>query len=473
MARYLANTGSQLQIFISVSKAMVCLRRVAANRGQLMPRLARPLFERRYLPYSDIELTPPDEQEDQLETLGAVVHEYVSHNTYLCGYKGSDLAQIRALEFVVWADVYLNTFVIQPTLKSAAPTTQTFQVHKVDVIFHHDVDTHAENLRIALATAAHVDADDLDIGPHKVRLAVQEQYLEGLAAIDDVVAVADIGFDKGSTQDVHEAFTGRVKKLYPLGKSTSGTTGHPDGHGTQVCSSVLGDGNPKSMGGRIRGVAAKSTLVVQSLLDGRGNLGGIPDDLTQLFIQPYNEDNARIHTNYWGSTSGRQLPYDASSSEIDRFVWEHPDIVVLFAAGNDGIDIDRNGVIDDRLSSSCKELHHRRRKREPPPEHSYQVWHNDLMANHPDGVAAFSSRGLTKEGRIKLYAVAPGTGILSTRSHDLLNPGERFGHSDDPNYWFLAGTSMATPLVAGAVAVLRECLTLCAGLEHQQTSSTG
>ncbi|KMP03604.1 protease [Coccidioides immitis RMSCC 2394] len=321
----------------SAFSLIVCLRRVAANRGQLKPRLARPLFERRYLPYSDIELTPsshhvghpslfialavilqlkgslyslnlfftfspPDEQEDQLETLGAVVHEYHSRQY------GNKVRSIR------W------------------------------MLFHHDVDTHAEDLRIALATAAHVDADDLDIGPHKVRLAVQEQYLEGLAAIDDVVAVADIGFDKGSTQDVHEAFTGRVKKLYPLGRSTSGKTGHPDGHGTQVRSSVLGDGNSKSMGGRIRGIAAKSTLVVQSLLDGRGNLGG------------------------------RQLPHDASSSEIDRFVWEHPDIVVLFAAGNDGMDIDRNGVIDDRLSSSCKELHHRRRKREPPPEHSYQVW---------------------------------------------------------------------------------------------------
>ncbi len=36
-------------------------------------------------------------QQDELARLGVVIQEYVSENTYLCGYKGTDLAKIRAL----------------------------------------------------------------------------------------------------------------------------------------------------------------------------------------------------------------------------------------------------------------------------------------------------------------------------------------------------------------------------------------
>ena len=38
------------------------------------------------------------------------------------------------------------------------------------------------------------------------------------------------------------------------------------------------------------------------------------------------------------------------------------------------------------------------------------------MADNPDQVVAFSSRGPTEDGRIKPDVVAPGTFILSTRS---------------------------------------------------------
>jgi len=48
-----------------------------------------------------------------------------------------------------------------------------------------------------------------------------------------LVCVADTGFDEGSTTDVHQAFTGRVKALYPWGRK--GATDDPDGHGTHVC----------------------------------------------------------------------------------------------------------------------------------------------------------------------------------------------------------------------------------------------
>lgn len=50
---------------------------------------------------------------------------------------------------------------------------------------------------------------------------------------DQLVCVADTGFDKGSTIDVHQDFTDRVKALHPWGRT--GATDDPDGHGTHVC----------------------------------------------------------------------------------------------------------------------------------------------------------------------------------------------------------------------------------------------
>lgn len=500
---------------------------ISINGNELDPEQQAPMLRALHLESEDasksnyilIQATGPlsNEQEDELEKLGAIVQEYVSENTYLAGFKDTNLQPLRDLTFVTWANVYLNTFVIQPTLKTAPPPTlaltalpgvrQTSQLQEVDIVFHHDVDTKAEGLKADIAKTARLDPDCLEIGAHKVRLSVQEQYLEELAALDNVrliqkvhqarlfnnvavrvmnaevdingtayegegqvVAVGDTGFDKGSTEDVHDAFTGRVKKLYALGRASTNKSDDPDGHGTHVCGSVLGDGKSEDMGGRIRGVAVKASLVVQSVMDSRGSLGGIPDDLSNLFITPYKDDEARIHTNSWGASSPfGQLPYDTSSSEIDRFVWEHPDMVILFAAGNDGKDSNRDGIIDQRqigsqaAAKNCITVGASENDRPDIPIKYGPRWRappigNDLMADHPEGMAAFSSRGPTKEGRIKPDVVAPGTGILSTRSRKLVSPSTNFGQSTDPKYWFCAGTSMATPLVAGAVAVLRECL---------------
>jgi serine protease AprX len=80
---------------------------------------------------------------------GAVVHEYVSDNTYLCGFKGTSLAKLRALPFVAWAGVYDTAFKIPPsvrppaisargaTIGGEAPATSTSRaLHKIDVVFH-------------------------------------------------------------------------------------------------------------------------------------------------------------------------------------------------------------------------------------------------------------------------------------------------------------------------------------------------
>jgi subtilisin family serine protease len=125
-----------------------------------------------------------------------------------------------------------------------------------------------------------------------------------------VVCVADTGFDNGKTAGSHPAFTGRVAKLYSLGRP--GKADDPEGHGTHVSGSVLGNGFSASMGGKIQGTAPKATLVVQSCYkDSKHELGGLPVHLGDLFAPPYTNDNVRVHTNSWGSGEEpfRQLEY--------------------------------------------------------------------------------------------------------------------------------------------------------------------
>lgn len=462
-------------------------------------------------------LSPP--QKDELAKLGVVIHEYVSENTYLCGYKGTDLAKIRALPFVTWANVYLQGFKVAPNLRpaAAAPAAHILPMsvaaspsrtpHTVDILFHEDVDPNSDAVKAAVAVAARVSGTGLTPGRHKIRLTVQERYLDDLAAIDavrviqevpdrklrnnvarqildadvvvnattyegagEVIAVGDTGFDTGSTTSTHPAFTGRVARLYALGRT--GETDDPDGHGTHVCGSAAGDGTSASMGGAIHGTAPQANLVVQSLIDSSGGLGGIPSDLTDLFEPPYRDDGARVHTNSWGAVNP-SLPYDQSSREIDDFVWNNPDLVICFAAGNDGTDSDGDGSVDpaeigsESAAKNCITVGASESNR-PNIERTYgsirpvdfpkPPIHDDPMANNPEGMAAFSSRGPTQEGRFKPDVVAPGTSILSTHSRNAPPPPTLFGTSSDPGYFFDSGTSMATPLVAGCTAVLRETL---------------
>ena len=450
-------------------------------------------------------------QKSQLAALGVEILEFVPEACYICRYEPSDLNTIRNLEFVEWANVYLEGFKIAPQLRSNSRNTNTANLlalggvessmsqppKQVEVVFHQNVAV--EDVRDRIAAAARVNPTELQFSSNSVRLSIQPQYLGDLASIDEVrhveeyvppqlfnkvalevinadkthstaalegenqvVAVCDTGFDKGSTTNVHPAFTERVLKLYNLGRASASD---PDGHGTHVAGSVLGDGKSETMGGLIRGTAPKAKLVVQSVLDWQGGLGGLPDDLKNLFQVPYENDGARVHTNSWGAPLRGQ--YTANSQQVDQFVWEHRDLVICFAAGNSGVDNDGNGVIDYRSIASpgtaknCITVgaseNNRPEQSKPYSNLGYSAEPiaSDGWSDNPEGMAAFSSRGPTQNERIKPDVVAPGTAILSTRSREArANP--FFGTSLDPDYFFLAGTSMATPLVAGCTAVVRE-----------------
>lgn len=457
-------------------------------------------------------------QRTEFEAQHVELLEYVPENTYIARFEGDDLSAVQALSFVTWTNRYLQGFKVStdlietPSLEGAEymrlaetddPGGQGTE--EVDIVFHMGVQP--ENHVAEVSSAAGLDQTTLEVSGKKIRAIVDNSRMRAVAAIDEVrhiekvfptelsndvavtilaadvvhtgnpgfrgtgqvVAVCDTGFDTGSTKNVHPAFTGRVNNLYDRGRP--GLADDPHGHGTHVAGSVLGDGNANNHG-PVMGTAPSAKLVLQSVLDSSGGLSGLPADLNDLFDETYTNDDARIHTNSWGSryTAGR---YTSNSKEVDEFVWNHRDQVVCFAAGNPGRDSNSNGEIDlgsvlaPGTAKNCITVGATENYR---PQQS-KLWStgtwrfrfpedpifSDLWADDPNGMAAFSGRGPTKDGRIRPDVVAPGTSIISAHSRKA-NVGNSWGVSPDPAYCYMGGTSMATPLVAGCVAVLREAL---------------
>lgn len=410
---------------------------------------------------------------------------------------------------------------------------------EVDVLLHHDIGSISQALidRICDVPGLKEFTTD-DASPGVIRLRIDEDSLEQIATFDEVrvihpvnervlmanvarqilglahprstdadpssaadtpplryqgrdqlVCVADTGFDRGSTTDVHDAFTGRVKSLHAWGRP-GGSANDPDGHGTHVCGCILGQGNHTSEG-QVTGAAPAATLMMQSFFvrfswERRSVLGGYPPDLGLLFAEAY-AAGARIHSNSWGTPPSpknnyKQRPYDGSAEGIDKFVWEHPDMTILFAAGNEGQDSNLDGRVNERSlgaeasAKNCITVGASENLRPTltagknglpytyglywPKKFAADPLKTDHQADNPEGLAAFSSRGPTAEHRLKPDVVAPGTAILSTRSRAKANLGDvdAMGVSGDEGYLYQSGTSMATPLVAGCCAVVREAL---------------
>jgi uncharacterized protein YqfB (UPF0267 family) len=304
----------------------------------------------------------------------------------------------------------------------------------------------------------------------------------GLYGAGQTVAVCDTGLDQGSTSpdSLHDDFEDgsgntRVEHIYNR-VLFDGANDVISGHGTHVAGSVLGNG---ARSGSIPsshhypstayvGMAPEATLVFQAVEHNfTGFLMGIPSDLNTLFGQVL-ANGARIHTNSWGSPDAGA--YTSFSQDVDEFVWLHPDFTILFAGGNEGIDADGNGVVDlgsmdsPGTAKNCITVGAIENDRPDqavtyslawPQEYPAAPIRSDLIADAPGGIAAFSSRGPVEDGRIKPDVVAPGTFIASAKSQDPSFSG--VGWQDiNAYYMYMGGTSMATPLVAGTVALVRE-----------------
>jgi serine protease AprX len=311
--------------------------------------------------------------------------------------------------------------------------------------------------------------------------------------------VCDTGLDTGNPATVHGDFAGRIEAIrsFPITPDFAAFINNPgaddgpsdrdSGHGTHVAGSVLGDGTNSvglpGLAGKIRGLSYKARLVFQAIeqeLDwkkpadenefGRFLLAGIPADLTVLLQDAYAR-GARIHSNSWNG--GDPGAYDAQCEQLDRFVWTHKDMCVLVCAGNDGTDADGDGTINltsvtsPSTAKNCITVGASENRRTNFNGETYGEWwpddypaapfQNAPMADNPGQIVAFSSRGPTLDGRFKPDVLAPGTFVLSTRSSRIaLNNTAWAAFPASRWYFHMGGTSMSTPLAAGAIGLLRE-----------------
>ena len=302
-----------------------------------------------------------------------------------------------------------------------------------------------------------------------------EVWEKGLTGAGQVLAICDTGLDVGiNGTPLHDDFEGRIEAAFALGRP--GLWNDPDGHGTHVAGSAVGNGTLSD--GEFRAPAYESSLVFQSgYVSDEDPLGGVPVNLYELFDPVYRETPARIHSDSWGSPD--RSAYSLFSLQVDEFVWDHKDFLIIFAAGNDGVDVDGDGVIDPgslyspATAKNCIAVGASENVRSSGGLSAY-TWgylgfldgqwsappiSDDYVSDNENGMAAFSSRGPCLDGRIKPDLVAPGTDIISCRSQDpqglqstaLLS----WGVYND-YYVYMGGTSMAAPAVASCAAVVRQ-----------------
>lgn len=291
----------------------------------------------------------------------------------------------------------------------------------------------------------------------------------GYTGLGQTIGIADTGLDTGNPatlhQDIRHSGLGRIFGLY------AENWADPVGHGTHVAGSVFGKGS--ACNGVLKGGAFDAVVIPEGMWSPMMNNLTVPPKLADLFVAALKE-GAKIHTNSWGSPMNPGK-YESFASQADEFMWDNPDFLILFAAGNSGVDKDKDGRIDpgsigtpstaknvltvgasENLLSKGGIQKKLGELRDGNEKWGAEPLKSDTLSNNSNGIAAFSSRGPTLDGRLKPDVVAPGTNILSVRSHET-GAEDMWGRFND-DYVFSGGTSMATPLVAGAAAVARQYL---------------
>lgn len=207
---------------------------------------------------------------------------------------------------------------------------------------------------------------------------------------------------------------------------------------------------------------------------------------------------SRIHSNSWGSAlarvadDGKEIGpegYTPHGMMLDDIIYKLPDLLIVRSAGNSGDELITTKFADGQITAwaSAKnaitvgacfndsqyiKTGNEKVLGDTPPSTlyaSYRAFSKRGTAIPACYVPRLSSRGPTvnlergHEGIIKPDVVAPGVAIYSARSRAQVTSddnGVAPGTPPETLCTFKSGSSMATPVVSGAVALLRQALAM-------------
>jgi len=202
-----------------------------------------------------------------------------------------------------------------------------------------------------------------------------------------------------------------------------------NGHGTHVAG-IIGGSGAMSERRELAGIAPRCRLVPIKVLDknGDGNIQNVIEGIKTV-INNREQYNIRII-----SISVGTFPHGANANETQLLKWVDRawdlGLVVIAAAGNLGPE---NGTIT--IPGVSKKI--------ITVGSTYERGFAEAAGKSKRN---YSSRGPTQECICKPDLVAPGSNVISCNAHYI----KKF----QKNYAFKSGTSMATPVVSGAIALL-------------------
>lgn len=229
------------------------------------------------------------------------------------------------------------------------------------------------------------------------------------------VAVLDSGIDPN-----HPDVAGRIVEQVDFSGNPQGPRdGH--GHGTHVAATILGTGAASD--GLRKGVAPGAQLRVGKICNDGGSCA--LDAIIAGMEWAAHSGSKVVNMSIGGSATDGTDPMSQSLNQLSR------DTGTLFvvAAGNNGPQsgtVSAPGVADEALTVAA--------------------------VDKEDAMADFSSRGpRVGDGAAKPDIAAPGVNIVAARA-----AGTAMGTVVDEHYTTASGTSMATPHVAGAAAIVAQ-----------------